>query len=582
MSRFLPVTLAVVLAAGCATQAPVPEPEPAPTPLPVSEPIVEVPERRIPDDSVFALLLAEFALRRRHYDVALEQYEEQAPLLRDRGVSAHTTRLAQYLQDDNSALAAARLWAELDGDSAEAHNIAAAYLMRMGRPNEALPYLVDVERLEGDANFPLLIASYAGLEPGAQAQLAGALQGLEAEFPESVNLGLALALLFAERGERDRALAKLDTVLARAPTQQQALLLEAKLLTEKGDATPYARIAQVLQDNPEDKLLRMRFARLLTAYDMTEARKQFEILSAQSPGDADLLFSLALINREIGDSDAANTYLRQVIALGERVDEAHYYLGRIAEEREQGEEAIAQYRKVENGREFMSATSRAGNILVEAGELQRAGEWFDAQRARAPERSEELYGLEADILSKAGEGAAALALLERALAQTPDSSSLRYTRAMLYEQDDDLAGMERELRAILAEEPDNATALNALGYTLANRTSRFAEARELIERALALQPNEPAILDSMGWVLFRTGHYDEALQYLTRAYAEFPDPEVAAHLGEVLWASGDKAGAKRVWQGAAIRDPDHGVLRETLDRLGVDLSAGDPLDDAQP
>lgn len=573
MSRLLFVTLAVALVAGCATQAPAPEPQPAPAP--VTEPAAAaLPERRIPDDSVFALLLAEFAIRRRHYDVALEQYEEQAPLLRDPAVSAHATRLAQYLQDDAAALAAAELWAELDPGSVEANNIAANYLARSGRPNAALPYLVNVERLQPGANFPILIASFAQLPQAEKDELAASLAALEGEFPNSADLALAQALLLAEQGERDRALARLDSVLDREPAQPQALLLEAKLLLEAGSDTPYARMEQALLDNPDDKLLRMRFARLLAAYDLAAARKQFEILSAQAPGDADLLFSLALINRELGDPLAANAYLRQVIGLDERVGEANYYLGRIAEERGEVDAAIEHYRQVDDGREFMSATSRVAHMLVEAGAIERAGAWFDAQRKRVPERREQLYNLEADILSNASANDAALALLDRAVAETPESSSLRYTRAMLFEQAGDLAAMESELRRILEREPDNATALNALGYTLANRTTRLEEARALIERALSLEPDEPAILDSMGWVLYRTGRYDEALTYLTRAYAEFPDPEVAAHLGEVLWVTGDEAGARRVWEGAAIKDPEHRVLRETLERLGVDLSAG--------
>ena len=476
MPRHLLVFLALVLVAGCATQAPVPEPELQTAETPAPAPVVELPERRIPDDSLYSLLLAEFAIRRRQFDVALERYEEQAPLLRDAGVSAHTTRLAQYLQDDNAALAAAELWAELDSDSVEANNIAANYLVRQGRPNEALPYLVNVERLEPGANFPVLIASYANLDSEEQQALAASLHQLEEAFPNSVNLALAQALLFAEQGERDRALVKLDTVLTQEPAQQQALLLEAKLLVESGSEAPYARVEQALADDPDNKLLRMRFARLLTAYDMSAARQQFEILSAQSPGDADLLFSLALINREIGDYLAANAYLRQVIALDERVGEAYYYLGRIAEDRGQVEEAIEHYRQVEAGREFMSATSRVAHMLVEAGNLARAGNWFDEQRARATERSEQLYALEADILSNANEPEAAMALLNRAIADTPDSPNLRYSRAMLFEQADNLEAMERELRAILDNDPDNATALNALGYTLANRTTRYAEA----------------------------------------------------------------------------------------------------------
>jgi len=140
---------------------------------------------------------------------------------------------------------------------------------------------------------------------------------------------------------------------------------------------------------------------------------------------------------------------------------------------------------------------------------------------------------------------------------------------MLAEQRGDLELLESDLRRIIAEEPDNATAMNALGYTLANRTRRYEEAYSLISQALALQPNEAAILDSMGWVLYRMNRNEEALDYLTRAYAAFPDPEVAAHLGEVLWVTGDTDGAKQVWQGALLKDPDNVVLVETLQRLEV-------------
>ena len=132
-------------------------------------------------------------------------------------------------------------------------------------------------------------------------------------------------------------------------------------------------------------------------------------------------------------------------------------------------------------------------------------------------------------------------------------------------------------RQILNLNPGDANALNALGYTLANRTQRYAEAEQLIARALELDPEEPAILDSMGWVLYRLGDIEGALAYLTRAYALFPDPEVAAHLGEVLWVSGDTEEAKKIWQGALLKDPQHSVLHSTLERLGVEDLNSAPL-----
>jgi tetratricopeptide (TPR) repeat protein len=232
------------------------------------------------------------------------------------------------------------------------------------------------------------------------------------------------------------------------------------------------------------------------------------------------------------------------------------------------------------GPEYLAATSRIGQILVAQGEVSRCNIWFNEQREKYPQLSEPLYGLEADILNRGGEAASALTLLTQALKKSPDSTSLRYARAMLSEQQNDLPGMEKDLRTLIKADPNNTTALNALGYTLADRTTRYTEALQLVSRALELQPDEPAILDSMGWVLYRTGKYDEAVSYLTRAYAVFPDPEVAAHLGEVLWVKGDTDKATLIWRGAILRDPDHPVLLKTLKRLGVADLKTVPANDA--
>ena len=226
--------------------------------------------------------------------------------------------------------------------------------------------------------------------------------------------------------------------------------------------------------------------------------------------------------------------------------------------------------QIGDSRQYLAANQRIGKILVEGGQIDASYAWFARQRRQVPARSEQLYGIEADILSSAGAGLAAMAVLNAGIEDFPDSSSLRYARSMLGQQQDDMALMEADLRAILARDPNNATALNALGYTLADQTDRLDEAYTLISRALELDPDEPAILDSMGWVLYRQGELQRSIEYLTRAYASFPDPEVAAHLGEVLWVSGEAEKALQIWRGALLKDANHPVLQETLQRLGID------------
>jgi tetratricopeptide (TPR) repeat protein len=420
-----------------------------------------------------------------------------------------------------------------------------------------------------EVNFPALLSGFQELAPDQKEALVQGINDLAREHPDNSQLLLTQAMVLAEQEQFDAALDTLQQLFELEPNQSQAAMLEARILLAQQSPAPYARLERVLEENPEDTQIRLQYARLLTATDMAAARVQFELLSAQSPRDGELLLSLALISREIGDDEAAKSYLRQLLALEQHVDEAHYYLGRIAEDADDPSGALYEYRQVEDGREMLVAASRASVILIDQGRVDEIRDWFRELRQQNPEQTEQLYGIEADLLARGGELASATQVLDEALVQLPDSSSLRYARAMIAEQQGDLALMERELRKIIASEPDNATAINALGYTLANRTRRYDEAYELISTALALQPGEPAILDSMGWVLYRQGNYQGALDYLTRAYAAFPDPEVAAHLGEVLWVSGDTDKALEVWRGGLMKDPDNAVLAETLDRLQV-------------
>ena len=572
MFRLFVLAITSALLVGCAAQVAVSEHD-APT---EAESAIAVRERPFPNDSLYPLLVAEFALRRQAYDVALEQYIAQAGELRDSGVSEHTTHLAQFLKREEEALEAAALWVELDPKNTEANNTLAQLLARQGRTLEALPYLIVVQRETGDANFPVLLNGFKELDAAQRAKLVRDTNTLAAEFPQNTNLLLTQALIQAETGQLDSALDKLDTLLDLEPEQTTAILLEAKILADQNTAKPYARLQQMLQNNPDENLLRLQYARLLTATDLPASREQFEILSEQHPDDGDLLFSLALINHEIADPEAARAYLLQTIALGQRVNEAYYYLGRMAEEDNNTEEALSWYMQIGFGPEYLAANNRIGHILIEGDQLKRYQARFVEQRQEHPPLRDELYALEAAILIEAGAKTAARQVLNQALLETPSSISLRYERAMLNEQLNNLASMEQDLRTIIAADPDNTAALNALGYTLANRTTRYDEALHLISRALVLEPDEPAILDSMGWVMFRTEQYAASVNYLTRAYTGFPDAEVASHLGEALWAQGETDAAMAIWQGALLREPDHPVLLDTLDRLGIDLPAGRP------
>ena len=567
MRRLLITALGFALLSACTSSPPVPPTEDV---VSATDPeVAEPPERAFPAESIYPLLVAEFAIRRQDYQTALNNYLEQAGILEDSGVSRHTTHLAQFMQNDEQALLSAQLWLEQEPDNLEANNTAATLLARAHRPVEALAHMSLLARAGKQANFPLLLQGFDQIDASEQSQLVQGLNELSREFPEDPALLLTLALVNTEFEQYEQALARLETLFQAEPYQHQSLLLEARILVQTDAKKPYARIEKALEINPEDSRLRLEYARLLTNTDITAARKQFEILSVQSPGDAELLLSLALINREIGDDVIAKAYLNQVLETGKRNDEAHYYLGRIAEDQKQLKDALSNYMRIGDSRHYLAANQRIGQILVGDGQLEASHSWYTQQRSQVPTRSEQLYGIEAEVLNSAGALQASLQVLNAGIDAYPDSASLRYARSMLGQQQSDIAMMEADLRAILARDPNNATALNALGYTLADQTDRLDEAHSLITRALELDPKEPAILDSMGWVLFRKGDLDQSIEYLTAAYAAFPDPEVAAHLGEVLWTKGNTEKARQIWQGALFKAPNHPVLRETLRRLGV-------------
>lgn len=531
-------------------------------------------ERPIPDASVYPLLLAEFALRRRDFNTALNTYLEQADVLRDPAVSAHATHLAQYLQKEREAFRAVRLWVELEPDNVEANDTLATLLARQERNREALPYLAVVARAGEKARFPVILNRYNAMRPSEQVALDADVQALlDDDLGDDVSLRLTHALMAEEAGNLPLAKARLAPVFALDPYQQQALILDAKLKVAEGVERPLARIEKALKVDPTRQDLRLQYARLLATTDMRAARKQFEILSAESPHNADLLFSLALINHELEDNIAAKAYLNQVVALGTRKDEAYLFLGQIARNEGDIDEAVVLFQQVGDGDDLLKATMSIAQIQMAAGREQAFTDYMDRLRESYPPRGEQLFALEANVYRETDNDARGLAVLTRAIDQYPESDNLRYARSVLHERANDIPAAEADLRSIIERDPENSAALNALGYTLANRTDRLDEAQALIEKALSLSPNEPAILDSMGWVLYRQGDLKNAAEFLTRAYAGFPDGEVAAHLGEVLWVAGNTNGAMTVWRGALQKDPQHVLLNETLNRLGISLQA---------
>jgi tetratricopeptide (TPR) repeat protein len=325
---------------------------------------------------------------------------------------------------------------------------------------------------------------------------------------------------------------------------------------------------RVVRAHPRSRDLRVSYARLLTeAKRYKEAQKQFEHLLRQKPNDTDILYALSLLALEGKKYKVAEYYLKKMIKSGTRMAESYYYLGLIAEQRRRYDAAISWLSKVRKGDRVIDSHLRIATIMSKKGDVEAARRFLYQLKPRTKQLEIRLYLTEADILQRAKRYTDALEVINNALTANPNHMDLLYTRAMMAEKINRIDIVEKDLKIILEKNPKNAQALNALGYTLADRTKRYQEAYDYIRRALELSPNQAAIIDSMGWVQYRMGNYKDSIKHLRRALSIEENAEIAAHLGEVLWVSGDKKGAKKVWQKAIRIDSNNKVLRATLKRF---------------
>ena len=563
--------LFVIALSGCST---LPEAEPATAlaapPAKQSVAVDEPPETPIPEDNLLPLLQAEFALRARDYSQAVALLTEQAALLTDPALARRALRLAEFVADAERAAAMAVRLVELDPEDGAAQAAASGWLSRTGRPVAALEFAGNAYELGHPVNVATTLGNYEQMDDDSKAAIAEALHDLAARWPDDNEIAIASSLLARLEQDWRRAESFLLPVLERSPEDVRAIMLWTQLQLDQAVPNPLQRLEDAVAAFPANQELRLQYARLLGSEgDYTDAREQFALLLEVDPTNPELLSTAALLDFELEFFDAAQLKFEQLIALGERPDEAHYYIGRIEMSRDRYPEAIESFAQVGPSREFRDAKARAATLLADTAFASDIRDFFEAQRRAFPGNAEQLFLLEADALRDwDGE---ALKAYDRGLTAFPRSFSLLYGRAMVHEADGELTAMETDLRQILEQDPNHAATLNALGYTLTNHTERYEEAADLIERALALSPGDPAILDSLGWVYYKLGQLAQSEALLRQAHQAFPDPEVAAHLGEVLWIQGKQIEARDIWRDGLSRVPDHSIILEAVQRLGAEM-----------
>lgn len=562
-SRYLWPIL-IPLLAGCAslTSATPPVAEPAAEPLPGVA---------LTEDVLYDVLLGEIASHRGQINVTAVTLGRVAQQTRDPRLAERAALAAIYAKQYGEALKSAQLWVELRPDDIDAHEALAAVLLELDRAPEARAHFERMLAIEsmrqnlGQA-YPRIAAvlSRHASRPG----ILDTMQSLVARHPRVPAAHFAFAHLAVRAGDLDRAGAAAERALQLRPDWEEAAQFRARIfISQKDMVRAQAFYESFLQDQPGATQTRLNYARFLIDQKQWEkALDQFQRIVAASPEDADAIYAVGLLSLQTNRLTEAEKYLKLALTLRPANDQAKLYLGQVAEQLRHYEDARRWYGDIGPGESYFEAQARLGIMIAKLGDLAAARRHLQGIDPENDAQRVQLALAEEQVLREAKQYREALDTLGRALAALPDNKDLLYARSLIAEKLDLIDVAERDLRAILKQDAKNANALNALGYMLADRGQRLDEAQKLLREAMVLKPDDPFILDSYGWLLYRLGNGAEAIKHLRRALALRSDAEISAHLGEVLWVTGERREAESVWDRALKDTPDNeallGVIRK--------------------
>ena len=516
------------------------------------------------------LLLAEIAAKRGSLQVAAGIYIDLARSTRDPRIAKRAAEMALYARQPDAALEMSRLWASLDPDSPQARQTLIGLLLGAQKLEEAAAQLSKLLALQSDRlaeslpQLNRLLARYPDKAAVARV-VAQVTQPYEA-LPEA---HLVRAQAYLAAADDAKALAALDSAQRLRPESEQAVLLKAQILQRKSNSQALEALRGHLESYPKAREVRIAYARALVSEKQFEAaRREYQTLLDADKNDRDATYATALLSLQLGDLVTAERELKRLLGVGfAEVNVVRLYLGQIAEEKKLPQEALQWYGMVTPGEQYLTAQVRAAALTVKQSGVAEGRLVLQKAGRASPKDAIALLIAEAQLLTEAGRVGESYELLDARLAAQPEEPQLLYESALLAEKLGRFDALETRLRLLIRIKPDHAHAYNALGYSLADRAERLDEAQQLIEKALSLAPNDAFILDSKGWVLYRRGDTVGALDFLQRAYSQRPDPEIAAHLGEVLWVLGRRAEAEETWNAASQTNPRNEALAATIKKF---------------
>lgn len=536
-----------------------------------------LPRLGLTSEMMFRILASELGIQRGEWRPAYATMLTLAHQTRDPRFARRAAEIAQVVRQDNALFSAVKIWRELAPQSAEANEYFLEFAVLANDLDSVRPILEKSlqevpERMRGRVAFQMhQLLARAKDKTAAFAMF----ESLVTPYLNDPEVRVALALSATNAGQLERARTEAKRALELRPEMELAVLSLAQATTDRPQAASVLR--EHLVQFPEAREVRLAYARMLVEMkDYAQAREQFQRLLRDDPHDLTSQYALGVLSIELKNLDEAEQHLTRYIELTETTPDperdpaqALLLLAQIAEAKKDDASLLKWLGMIDVGPAYLEAQIKRAHVLSLRDNLTEARKVLREASTENDRDAATLVIAEARLLREAKQFSEAIAVYEAGLQRLPDNTDLLYELAMLWETQGQLPKMESLLRKIIALDANHAHAHNALGYSLADRKQRLPEARELIVKALSLTPEDPFIMDSMGWVEYRLGKLDEAEKLLTKAFTLRPDAEIAVHLGEVLWMRGKKDAALKLWKEVHARDPENATLKQTLQRFNV-------------
>jgi len=526
-------------------------------------------KKQLSSNTLKVLLLAEIAFDRGMLETGLQAYVTQSFKTRDTNVIQRGLEMSNALNKTKTSFALVDLWQDIEPENSKAHAAMATQQLLMGKVEEAIATIERVLALGGDYDFEVFNRLVVQLDESEQRETLDKLEPLSQSYPKRGDLWLSISYLQAWLKENDAALRSAKQAMKLDKNNVKPVIMHAQLRFNAGKKKQALKeMERGLKKFPNSHRLHLNYVENLFNSDKADkAAKHVIRLQKEHPHAYELLFQAAMLCVKFETYTPAKKLLNYSIENAYRVEQSVLVLSDVAEAENDLPLAINYLQAILPGQNFPQARLRLAYLMNTQYGIEAATSSLEEARKLQPQVSGAFYLSEANLLSTEKHYQKAYQVLSKALIDSPYSIDLLYGRSLVAERLDKLHLAESDLLKVLELEPNNAMALNALGYTLTNKTDRHEEALVYIEKAYHLEPNDPAILDSMGWVYYNLNDYEKALSFLRDALALQQDDEIAAHLGEVLWVSGSQTEAKQVWDTALNHHQDSQILKDVMRRF---------------